>query len=96
MKTLGYYAGAFPKDEGLLNDMVESWGGTFEALNNAQRLWIVRSIANLLFEQHPMSEQDAPNDNEVEEAIERLDELNPGDMVGLLEALIAQIKHYDN
>ena len=36
-KFLGYYCGAFPKDESLLNDMVESWGGTFEKLNNAQR-----------------------------------------------------------
>lgn len=95
-KFVGYYCGAFPKDEGLLNDMVESWGGTFENLNNAQRLWIVKSVANLLFEMHPMSEQDAPNDSEVSEAIERLEELNPGDMVGLMEALIAQIKHYDN
>lgn len=96
MKTLGYYAGAFPNDEGLLNDMTESWGGTFEALNNAQRLWLVRSIANLLFEQHPMSEEDAENDEEVEEVIERLDELSQGDMLGLLEALVAQLKHYDN
>ncbi|OKH47309.1 hypothetical protein NIES2101_24020 [Calothrix sp. HK-06] len=95
-KFVGYYCGAFPKDEGLLNDMVETWGGTFEKLNNAQRLWIVKSIANVLFEQHPMSEQDAPNDSEVEEVIERLNELMPGDMVGLLEALIAQIKHYNN
>lgn len=93
-KFLGYYCGKFPSEDGLLADMVESWGGTFEKLNNAQRLWILKNTAENLFYKDPNSEQDLPNDYQVEEALERLDELSDGDKLGLIEALTAQLKHY--
>ena len=82
-----------PQDEGLIADMQSSWGSTFDALNNAQRLWILQSVGLNLFNADPNSILNSEHDDEIEEAIERLDELSRSDLLGLLEALVGQIKN---
>ncbi|MGI2904757.1 hypothetical protein [Tolypothrix sp. VBCCA 56010] len=91
-KFLGYYCGNFPNEDGLLQEMVEAWGGTFEKLNNAQRLWMLRALAENLFEKDPNSEADSEHDDEIEEVIERFDEIPDSSKLGLIEALVAQLK----
>jgi hypothetical protein len=92
-KPLGYFcSGTMPGDTGLLADMQESWGSTFEVLNNAQRLWMVQLIGLALFQNDPDSTLDSPRDSEIEEVTERFDELSRSDLLGLLDALVAQLK----
>lgn len=81
-----------PGDTGLLADMQESWGSTFEALNNAQRLWMIQQVSWSLFQDDPDSHLDSPRDAETEEVVQRLDELSRGQLLGLLDALVAQVK----
>jgi hypothetical protein len=81
-----------PGDTGLLADMQESWGSTFESLNNAQRLWMIQEIGLTLFQNDPDSLLDSPRDAELEEVKERFDELSRGQLLGLLDALVAQVK----
>ena len=92
-KPIGYFcSGAMPGDTGLIADMQESWGSTFEALNNAQRLWIIQLVGQTLFQADPNSVLDSPHDEEIEEATERLEELSRYELLSLLEALVSQIK----
>ncbi|HYX17879.1 MAG TPA: hypothetical protein VE944_26670 [Nostoc sp.] len=92
-KPIGYFcSNTMPGDTGLLVDMQQSWGSTFEALNNAQRLWMVQLIALNLFQNDPDSRLDSPRDAELDEVKERLNELSRSDLLGLLEALVNQIK----
>lgn len=76
----------------LLDEMKESWGQTFEALNNAQRLWMLQSVGLNLFNADSNSTLNSEHDDEIEEAIERLDELLRSDLLELLEALVGQLK----
>lgn len=92
-KPIGYYcSGTMPGDRGLLADMQESWGSTFGSLNNAQRLWLIQQIGWSLFQDDPDSHLDSPRDAELEEVKERFEELSRSDLLGLLEALVAQVK----
>ncbi len=92
-KPIGYFcSGTMPGDTGLLADMQESWGSTFESLNNAQRLWMIQEIGLTLFQNDPDSLLDSPRDAELEEVKERFDELSRGQLLGLLDALVAQVK----
>ncbi|UKP01455.1 hypothetical protein [Nostoc sp. UHCC 0870] len=88
-KPIGYYTSYTPGEEGLLADMQEEWGATFESLNNCERLWMIVKLAEDLC---------AENENDirssVEDAMERMDELPSGDKVGLIEALVNQVKHF--
>jgi len=92
-KPIGYFcSGSMPGDTGLIADMQESWGSTFEALNNAQRLWIIHQVGLHLFMADQEHSQDREHDEEVEEATERLNELNRYELLSLLEALVSQVK----
>lgn len=92
-KPIGYFvSGTMPGDTGLLADMQESWGSTFEAINNAQRLWMIEQISSTLSQNYPESNLDSPRDSEIKEVADRLDELSPGQLLGLLDALVAQVK----
>ena len=93
-KPIGYFcSGAMPQDEGLIADMQSSWGSTFEVLNNAQRLWMLQSVGLNLFNADQNSTVNSEHDDEIEEAIERFDELSESDLLGLLEALVGQLKN---
>jgi hypothetical protein len=92
-KPIGYFcSGAMPGDTGLIADMQESWGSCFEALNNSQRLWIIQQVGLTLFQADPNSVLDSPDDEEIEEATERLEELSRYELLSLLFALVSQVK----
>jgi hypothetical protein len=76
----------------LLDQMKESWGQTFEALNNAQRLWLMHQTALYMFTCHPEHCINRQHDQEVGQATARLDELSAYELLALLEALVAQVK----
>jgi hypothetical protein len=78
----------------LLDEMKESWGQSFEELNNAQRLWMLQSVGLNLFNADPESTLDSDHDDEIASVIERLDELNKYEILSLLEALVNQIKFH--
>ena len=90
-KPLGYFTSAMPNDGSLLDEMQEIWGSTFSALNDAHRYWMIMELAKDLNgeEAQPESERDS----EVVCALERRSELSRGDKIGLMEALINQIKY---
>ncbi|WP_414588751.1 hypothetical protein [Scytonema sp. PCC 10023] len=93
MKPIGFFCNHTPGDSGLLGDMEESWGSTFEALNTSERLWMLFSLVGGI----TAEASENYNPNEVREyivpAIERFGELNFSDQLGLAQALIEQIKH---
>ena len=91
MKPLGFYTNHTPGDGGLLQDMEESWGSSFEALTPYQRACLIAAVSTQIFTQY--DSEDNNNDAEVEEVTERLGELGFGDLLGLMEALINQAKH---
>jgi hypothetical protein len=76
----------------LLDGMKHAWGQRFEALNNAQRLWLIHQTGLYLFRSHPDHNVGRKHDSEVEEVIERLDELSRYELLALLEALVAQVQ----
>jgi hypothetical protein len=90
MKPLGFYTNYTPGDGGLLQDMEESWGPTFEALTPYQRAYLIAAVSTEIFSQY--STEDNDNDDDVEEVTERLGELGFGVLLGLMEALINQAK----
>ncbi|MBW4504865.1 MAG: hypothetical protein KME57_36315 [Scytonema hyalinum WJT4-NPBG1] len=93
-KPIGYFCNHTPGDSGLLGDMEESWGSTFEQLNNSERLWMLFSlIGNITAD---ASENYEPGEirEYIVPAIERFGELSFSDQLGLAQALIEQIKHY--
>ena len=92
-KPIGFFcSGAMPGDTGLIAEMQDAWGSTFAALNNAQRLWIIHQTGLHLFLADPEHSQDREHDDEVEDVTERLNELSHSELLGLLEALVSQVK----
>ena len=91
MKPLGYFTSAMPNDGSLLDEMQETWGSTFTALNNAHRLYMIIELAKDLNCDEDQTESE--RDNEVVAAMERRQELSSSDKIGLMEALINQIKY---
>ncbi|MGI8502180.1 MAG: hypothetical protein ACR2LR_13750 [Hassallia sp.] len=76
----------------LIDEMKESWGQSFEALNNAQRLWLIYQTALFMFTAHPEHNVDREHDEEVGQLTVRLDELSRYELLSFLEALVAQVK----
>ncbi len=92
MKPIGFFTNYTPGDEGLLAEMQESWGAQFQNLNQQQRFWMLMRLAEdfCAAEGEPVSDYD----EEVENAESRFKELPPGDRMGLLQALAAQVAYY--
>jgi hypothetical protein len=91
MQPIGFYTSYTPGEGGLLQDMEESWGSTFEVLTPYQRVYLLAALSTEIFSQYELENNE--NDSEVEEVCERLGELGFGDLLGLMEALINQAKH---
>lgn len=87
MKTIGYYTSYTPGDGGLLAEMQEAWGAQFQKLNHTERLWMMAKLTDDI----GVSE-DGDIRASVEEAMRRLGELSHGDKLGLMDALINQLK----
>ena len=92
-KPLGFYTNYTPGDGGLLQDMEESWGSTFEALNNSERLWMLFSLIGTITANASPNYDPGEIREYIVPAIDRLDELSFSDQLGLAQALIEQIKH---
>jgi len=89
VKPIGYYCSYTPGDEGLVAEMQDVWGAQFQELNNCERLWMIVKLAEDL-----CAEQENDIRASVSESMERMDELQPGDKVGLIEALVNQVKYF--
>ena len=90
-KPLGYYTNYTPGDEGLLAEMQETFGAQLQALNNSQRFWMIIRLAESFSDEN---ETENEHNSDVENSIERFDELTEGDRIGLMSALVAQVKYF--
>lgn len=90
-KPIGYYTNYTPGDQGLLAEMQESFGSQFEVLNNSQRFWMIMRLAEGFSDENDI---DNEHNDDVENSIERFEELTESDRIGLMEALVAQAKHF--
>lgn len=88
-RPLGFYTSVMPSDGSLLDEMQACWGSTFEALNNCQRCWMIHRLSDELQAEFY---EDHDRDSEVEEMMLRIDELPTAQKIGLIEALINQVK----
>ncbi|NEQ27818.1 MAG: hypothetical protein F6K28_54240 [Microcoleus sp. SIO2G3] len=87
-RPIGYYTSFDPvANEGLLAEMVVAWGAQFQELNNAERLWMITKLA-----EDVCAEVEEDIDESVEQAMERMDELSVGNKLGLILALINQVR----
>lgn len=94
MKPIGYYTGYTPGDEGLLAQMQSVWGAQFQELNNVDRLWMIYKLAEELCAEFEEALEIEDLTEGVEEAVERsTSELQQGDRLGLIDALVNQVKH---
>jgi hypothetical protein len=92
-KPLGYYTSYTPGDEGLLAEMQAAWGTAFEKLNNVDRLWMITHLAEELctLVEEELKIETIPDD--VVDAVDRaFEELPISDRIGLIEALVNQLK----
>ena len=94
-KPLGYFcSGAMPGDEGLIADMQNAWGSTFEELNNSERLWLLSSLTGIMTAD-PTDDYDPYKvGSRITDATERFDELSFYEQLALAEAVIHQIKFH--
>jgi hypothetical protein len=92
MKPIGYYVSSHtPGDGGLLEEMQEAWGAQFQQLTNVERLWMIVKLAEDACAE--ISETDDDDvDESVEQAMTRLDELSTSSKVGLILAVVNQIR----
>ena len=93
-KPLGYYTNYTPGDDGLLAEMQEAWGAQLESLTNVERTWMIVKIAENLCADFCCEIEDDSVREGVEKAVERIceDELSRSDQLGLLDALVNQVK----
>ncbi|GAX43426.1 hypothetical protein NIES4075_44390 [Tolypothrix sp. NIES-4075] len=96
MKPLGYYTSYAPGDESLLSEMEESWGAQLQSLTNVERTWMILKIAENLCADFANETEDDSVRKGVEKAVERIceNELSTSDQLGLLEALVNQVKTF--
>ncbi|NMG10356.1 hypothetical protein [Brasilonema sp. UFV-L1] len=94
-QPIGYFTNYDPtSNEGLLAEMQEAWGATFEALSNVDRMWMVWKLAEQLTEDFEQQLDIQDLNHGVAEAIDRHSgELSTGDRLGLILALVHQVQH---
>jgi len=80
----------------LLDEMKESWGQTFEELNNSERLWLLSSLTGTMTDSATDDYDPYKVGDHITAATERFDELSFYEQLALAEALVNQIKHYKN
>ncbi len=93
-KPIGYYTNYTPGSEGLLAQMQEAWGAQLQELNNVDRLWMIYKLASELCAEFEEALEIEDLTEGVEEAVERSkEELQQSDRLGLIDALVNQVKH---
>ncbi|MBW4606893.1 MAG: hypothetical protein KME22_06625 [Hassallia sp. WJT32-NPBG1] len=88
-KPLGYFC---DQNSELIADAEESWGSHFEALNDAQKFWVLHQIGLHLFMKDPEHAADSEHDGEVEYLTENLAQISRGDLLGLVQFLGSNLK----
>ncbi|MBN3957493.1 hypothetical protein [Nostoc sp. NMS8] len=88
-KPLGYYTAHTPGDGSYLELLEERYGATFEKITKKEKLFLVAAIADQL-----CAEQDGDPRIEIKQLPSEMykNSLADSDLMGLLEALIAQIR----
>jgi hypothetical protein len=93
-KPIGYYTNYTPGDEGLLAQMQEAWGAQLQELNNVDRMKMIYKLAEELCAEFESALEIEDLTEGVEEVVERSkDELQQSDRLGLIDALVNQVKH---
>lgn len=91
-KPLGYYTSYTPGDGSALEELQEMYGTRLEQLTRREKLFLISSLASQLCVEQP---------GEVRASVQVVSvgivqELKPGDIEGLIEALIAQVRWGQN
>ncbi|WP_445630424.1 hypothetical protein [Nostoc sp. DSM 114167] len=88
-KPLGYYTAYTPGDGSYLESLENRYGATFEKMTKKEKLFLVAAIADQL-----SAEQDGNARIEIKQLPAEMYEnsVTDSDLMGLLEALIAQIR----
>lgn len=83
-------------DEGLLEEMKQVWGTRFEVLTNVERSWMIHRISENLCEFFCNDSDDDSVRESVSKACGRIwdNELSVRDQLGLIEALVNQMKTF--
>ncbi|MDF5714288.1 MAG: hypothetical protein PUP93_10440 [Rhizonema sp. NSF051] len=89
-RNLGYYVNYTPKDGGLFGEMESYFGSTFQNMTPTEKCWLIYKMGYQLW----FHDADADGVSEaVEEAEQRIEEeLSVGDRLGLLQAILDQLK----
>jgi hypothetical protein len=87
-KPIGYYTSHTPGDGSLFDDMTESYGAKLEQISHREKLFLISSLASQL-----CVEKTGDCRNEIYElSAEIMEILTPGDIEGLIAALIDQVR----
>lgn len=91
-KPIGYYTSYTPGEDGLLEEMQSAWGSQFEELKDNERLWMISRLSHELWQKTEFEDESIREGCE-KAVIRAITELKSSDVMGLLEALVAQIRH---
>ena len=47
-RPIGYFCNYTPGDGGLLGEMEESWGSSFEELTQSEKLWLLATVTGVI------------------------------------------------
>jgi hypothetical protein len=92
-KPIGYYTSYIPGGTGLLEELQQQWGTTFEKMTRQQKLYLVVALASNLGCQCKDTCQDMSINQEIASTSQQVQSLTTSDQEGLLAALIAQIRY---
>ncbi|MBD2341647.1 hypothetical protein H6G64_32415 [Calothrix sp. FACHB-156] len=93
-KPIGYYTSYTPGKSGLLENLQQQWGATFEKMTRQQKLYLVVGLALNLSSQYQDTCQDTSINQEIASIPQQVvKHLSTSDQEGLLEALVAQIRY---
>lgn len=87
-KPLSYYTTYTPGDGGLLGEIEQAWGSTFDKLRDDEKLWLIGQLANELWQEYPIEK--LPGEGVKLVAHRAPSELSVLNRIGLMNALIAQ------
>lgn len=93
IKPIGYYTSYTPGEPGLLEELQQQWGATFEKMTRQQKLYLVVALASNLGCQCKDTCQDMSINQEIASTSQQVQSLTTSDQEGLLAALIAQIRY---
>jgi hypothetical protein len=79
-RALGYYG--IDTSNPLIQDIIQSWGERLEQMHLTDNIWLLYRLADDVF--FSLDQEDSTEANEVRD---RLNELNEGELIGLIQCL---------